>query len=73
VPHASMGTAVEMWQAFRAGIPIVTVSPLSANWIVRHLSAVVLPDLAAFEAWAAGGGLARLMAGGQLDKAPDVA
>ncbi len=61
VPTASMGTAVEMWQAFRAGIPVVTVSPLGANWIVRHLSAAVLPDLAAFEAWVDDGGLGRLM------------
>ena len=73
VPQASMGTALEMWEAFRAGIPVVTISPLAANWIVRHLSAVVLPDLAAFQGWAVGGGLGRLMAGKQLDNSPDLA
>jgi nucleoside 2-deoxyribosyltransferase len=59
-PQASMGTAIEMWQAFRAGIPVVTVSPMTANWVIRHLSAVLLPDLDAFCAWVAGGGLDKL-------------
>ncbi len=60
VPQASMGTAIEMWEAFRAGAPVVTISPMAANWVIRHLSAVVLPDLDAFGAWVAGGGLDRL-------------
>lgn len=61
-PHASMGTAIEMWQAYRAGAALVTVSPLGANWVVRHLSDVVLPDLDTFHAWVAGGGLDRVIA-----------
>jgi hypothetical protein len=56
VPQASMGTAIEMWQAFRAGVPIVTLSPLAANWVVKHLSDVVLPDLTAFRRWVVEGG-----------------
>jgi nucleoside 2-deoxyribosyltransferase len=60
VPQASMGTAIEMWQAYRAGVPVVTLSPLAANWVVRHLSSVVLPDLTAFHAWVAEGGLSRV-------------
>lgn len=62
-PQASMGTAIEMWQAFRAGIPVVTISPMTANWVVKFLSNVVLPDLPAFELWVADGGLARLLPG----------
>jgi hypothetical protein len=62
-PRASMGTAIEMWQAFQAGVPVVTISPMAANWVVKHLSNVLLPDLDAFRAWAADGGLDRLMAG----------
>jgi hypothetical protein len=73
VPEASMGTAVEMWQAFQARVPVVTISPMSANWIIRFLSTVVLPDLPTFEAWAARGNLARLMAGEQLDNWADLA
>jgi hypothetical protein len=59
-PQASMGTAIEMWQAFQAGAPVVTISSMEANWVVRHLSAVVLPDLDAFRSWVAGGGLDKL-------------
>jgi hypothetical protein len=51
-----MGTALEMWQAFQAGVPLITISPMAANWVVKHLSSVVLPDLAAFRAWVTDGG-----------------
>ncbi len=60
-PRASMGTAIEMWEGFRAGAPVVSISPMGANWVVRHLSAVVLPDVAAFRTWIAGGGLDKLL------------
>ncbi len=60
-PQASMGTAIEMWQAYRAGIPVVSISPMAANWVVKYLSNVVLPDLPAFEAWVAAGGLESLL------------
>lgn len=56
-PQASMGTAIEMWQAYQAGAPVITISPMDSNWVVRHLSAVVLPDLDAFRRWLAEGGL----------------
>ncbi len=62
-PHASMGTAIEMWQAFQAGVPVVTISPMAANWVVRHLSDVLVDDLDAFQGWLAGGGLDTLLAG----------
>lgn len=61
VPQASMGTAIEMWQAYQAGIPLVTVSPMAANWVVKFLSNVVLPDLSAFQSWVTGGGLDKLL------------
>ena len=57
VPRASMGTAVEMWQAFQAGAPVVTISPMVDNWVIKHISAIVLPDLDAFRGWVAGGGI----------------
>jgi len=61
VPQASMGTALEMWKAFEAGVPIVTISPMSANWVIKHLSSVVLPDMDAFRAWVADGGFDKLV------------
>lgn len=61
-PEASMGTAIEMWQANRAGRLVVTISPMAANWVVRFLSDVVLPDIAAFERFVASGDFGRLLA-----------
>jgi hypothetical protein len=59
-PQASMGTAIEMWQAFQSGAPLITISPMADNWVVRHLSTVVMPDLEGFRAWLTGGGLDKL-------------
>jgi hypothetical protein len=56
-PHASMGTAIEMWQAFQAGAAILTISPMAENWVIKHLSDAVFADLEAFRAWLAEGGL----------------
>lgn len=60
LPEASMGTAVEMWEAHRAGKPVLTISPLSENWVVRFLSTRVFPSLAAFESFVAEGELEKL-------------
>lgn len=60
-PRASMGTAIEIWQAFWAGAPIVTISPMSENWVVKHLSDALLPDLEAFRVWVANGGLQQVV------------
>jgi hypothetical protein len=57
VPQASMGTALEMWKAFEANVPLVTISPMAANWVIKHLSSVVLPDLDAFRMWVSNDGL----------------
>lgn len=48
VPTASMGTALEMYVAERAGVPVITISPLTTNWVVIALSRRVFPDLPAF-------------------------
>ena len=62
LPEASMGTAIEMHEAYAHGSAIVAVTPLSANWVVRAYSDRVVADVAAFEALAASGELARLVA-----------
>ncbi|MBM4039726.1 MAG: hypothetical protein FJ290_14555 [Planctomycetes bacterium] len=61
-PEASMGTAIEMWQAHRNGRLVVAISPMGANWAIRFLSDVLLPDIAAFERFARSGELAALLA-----------
>jgi len=57
VPSASMGTALEMWSAYQGGVRIYTISPLADNWVVHSLSERIFPDLAAFAAFVASGGL----------------
>jgi hypothetical protein len=49
VPQASMGTAIEMWEAYRHGRCVVSVSPLVHNWAVRFLSHVHYRDEAELE------------------------
>ena len=56
LPTASMGTAIEMWQAHRAGAQVLTISPMTANWVVKLLSSQVFPTLEAFEAFVKSGG-----------------
>ena len=48
VPEASMGTAIEMWEAWNNNAVVITISPLKVNWAVRFLSHVIYPDLPAF-------------------------
>ena len=62
VPEASMGTAIEMWRAHRAGRVVVAVSPLAENWVVRFTTDRVVPDVAGLERLFASGELAALLA-----------
>ncbi len=63
LPEASMGTAIEMWEAHRLGIPVIAISPMGENWVIKLLSSVRCADLAAFEAWVRAGRLAELLDG----------
>ena len=55
IPSASMGTAIEMYEAARHGALVLAITPLKANWVVRAYSDRVLPDLEAFEVLLASG------------------
>ena len=57
IPHASMGTAVEMWEAHRRGAFVLTITPMAENWAVKFLSDKILADLDELESFLAGGGL----------------
>jgi len=50
VPEASMGTAIEMWEAWKHGRVVIAISPLSHNWAVRYCSHLLFPDVESFEA-----------------------
>ncbi len=58
VPEASMGTAIEMWEAHEHGRTVVTVSPLVHNWAVKFLSHVLYADLEELRAAIVSGRLA---------------
>ena len=49
VPQATMGTAIEMWEAARHGRTVVTISPLDLNWAVQFCSDLVYASVEAFE------------------------
>ncbi len=58
VPEASMGTAIEIWQAWKSHAYVVIISPLTENWVVKFLSDRVLRTLDEFKQFVASGELA---------------
>jgi len=60
LPEASMGTAIEMWEAFHHGRVVLAVSPLKENWVVKFLADVVLNSLEDLEIFITSGQLKAL-------------
>lgn len=50
LPEASMGTSIEMWEAYQHGRAVIAISPLTHNWVVKFLAHAVYADLEHFEA-----------------------
>jgi len=63
LPEASLGTACEVWRAYEAGKPVWVISPMASNWMLWATATRILPDLAAFEAYVAEGGLESYLGG----------
>ena len=61
LPEASMGTAIELWQAHRAGRLALVISPLAENWVVRSLATRLFATVEQFESFAASGELEKLV------------
>ncbi len=59
VPEASMGTAIEMWEAYQHGAAVIAISPLVHNWAVKFLSHALYADVEEFEAAVESGQVAR--------------
>ena len=57
-PEASMGTAIEMWEAWQAGRVVIAISPLSLNWTIKYCSHLLYPDIESFQAELEAGRLA---------------
>jgi hypothetical protein len=61
LPEASLGSAIEMWEAKKAGAKIVTITPLRHNWVVRYASDMIVDDLGQFEELLKDGTIAGLL------------
>jgi len=57
LPQASMGTAIEMYLAHKAGALVLAITPMAPNWVIRAYADFILPDLPALEAFLAEGRL----------------
>lgn len=62
LPEASMGTAIEMWEAFQRGRVVLAVTPLRENWVVKFLADAVLVSLEGLETFITSGELDVLIA-----------
>jgi len=62
LPEASMGTAIEMWQAHTAGRLVLAVSELAENWVVRFLADRVFPSFDELEGFLKSDDFAELLA-----------
>ncbi len=61
LPEASMGTAIEMWEAWRSGALVVAITPMAVNWAIRFLTHRVYTTLEEFEAAASNGEFRQLV------------
>jgi hypothetical protein len=59
VPTASMGTAIEMWEAYQHGAAVITISPMKHNWAIKFISHALYADLEQFAAALRDGSLRR--------------
>ncbi|SEC16075.1 hypothetical protein [Streptomyces sp. 2314.4] len=60
LPEPSMGTSVEMYEAYRMGVPVLTISPMERTWAVFSLATRTFPDLETFSAFVRGPDFAEL-------------
>ncbi|MHC4870893.1 MAG: hypothetical protein ACYTFY_03520 [Planctomycetota bacterium] len=60
VPSASMGTAIEIWNAFKSKKPVVVISPLELNWVIRFCADKICGSIEDFIEFAESGALERL-------------
>ncbi len=61
IPKASMGSAIEMYRAYRRGGLVVAITPMQGNWAARFLSHHICRDMNEFARFVEEGGLKRLM------------
>lgn len=67
VPEASMGTAIELYEAKKHGKFVIIISPLTDNWVVRLYGDMVFTSLDAFVDQVVRGGLDSFLNGSHND------
>ncbi len=45
LPTASMGTGVEMWEAYKSGVEVWAITPMKENWVVRITASKVFETI----------------------------
>jgi nucleoside 2-deoxyribosyltransferase len=45
LPHASLGTAIEIWECYKLGIPVWTITSMKTNWVIRFCSEKIFDDI----------------------------
>jgi nucleoside 2-deoxyribosyltransferase len=48
LPHASLGTAIEIWECYKLGIPVWTITSMKTNWVIRFCSEKIFDDIESF-------------------------
>ena len=61
LPQASMETALEMIRAYDNGKTIISISPMKENWLIKAVSAKIIPSLDEFCIWVSRTNLAELI------------
>ena len=56
-----MGSSIEMWEAYHHRIPVITITPMVTNWVVRILSDKVVKDIPDFARFVESGKLTELL------------
>lgn len=51
LPLPSMGTAMEMWQAYQGNTYIIAITPFVHHWAIRFTANEILPDLDSLLEW----------------------
>jgi len=61
LPEASMGTSIEMWEAYNQKTVTVTITPMTWNWVIRILSDRIYSDIDSFRSFAESGEMERFL------------
>jgi hypothetical protein len=61
LPEASMGSSIEMWEAYHQKTLTITITPMRENWVVRILSDYICKDFEQFQNFIVSGKMIRML------------